>query len=59
MPLSSAPPKNPVKVAAGRAGALARWGGERRVVRLDGLDPTARRLILAMIEAARKPEADS
>lgn len=56
MPSSVVTPKNPAKVAAGRAGALKRWGPPR-VVRLDELTPDQRRLVLAMIEAARAGKA--
>lgn len=48
--------KNPKKVAAGRKGAVARWG-EARVVRLDDLTDAQRRLVLALIEAARESNA--
>jgi hypothetical protein len=44
--------KDPRLVAAGKAGMLARWG-PARVVRLDELRPEYRRLILAMVEAAK------
>jgi hypothetical protein len=45
-------PKNPRLVAAGKAGMRARWGPPR-IVRLDTLEPPYRRLILAMVEAAK------
>lgn len=46
--------KNPVKVAAGRAGAQTRWGDTPRVVRLHDLTPEQRRLVLALVEAQRE-----
>lgn len=51
-------------VDAGRLGAKKRWGEEPRVVRLDDLAPAQRRLILALVnaarhEAAREPESDA
>lgn len=45
--------KDPVLVAAGRRGALKRWG-EPRILRLDELTPPQRRLALALVEAVRK-----
>lgn len=45
--------KNPKKVEAGRRGAEKRWG-EPRVIRLDDLTPAQRRLIVALVEAARE-----
>lgn len=50
----TAPTKNPVKVRAGQAAALARWGPERRVVRLDTLPTEYRRAVMALLDAARK-----
>jgi hypothetical protein len=44
--------KDPTKVRAGKIGARARWG-EPRVARLDDLTLPQRRLVLALIEAAR------
>jgi hypothetical protein len=44
--------KNPVKVAAGRAGAAVRWGVPVRV-RLDDFDADERSAILLAIEAKR------
>ena len=61
MPSLAIPEKNPVKVAAGRAGAQKRWG-DRRVVRLDSLDPRVRAAVLALVdadEAARKAGNDA
>jgi len=46
-------PKNPRRVAAGRKAATVRWG-DQRVVRLDDLTPAQRRLVLALIEAAKE-----
>ncbi len=46
--------KSPVFVEAGRRGARRRWGDEPRVVRLDALTPAQRRLVLALVDAARK-----
>ena len=49
--------KNPVYVEAGRRGARARWG-EPRVLRLDELTPAQRRVVLALVDAARdEPKA--
>jgi hypothetical protein len=48
--------KNPAKVAAGRAGAASRWGPPR-VVRIDQLTPEQRRLVVALIEAAKAGKA--
>ncbi len=45
-------PKNPVLVEAGRRGAERRWG-PRRVVRLDDLTVEQRRLIMALVDAAK------
>jgi hypothetical protein len=49
--------KNPTKVRAGQIGAAKRWGPEPRVVRLDELDAPQRRLVLALIDAARQERA--
>jgi hypothetical protein len=46
--------KDPTKVRAGTIGARTRWGPEPRVVRLDTLTPPQRRLVLALVDAARK-----
>jgi hypothetical protein len=43
---------NDVFVEAGRRGAARRWGPPR-VVRLDSLNADERRLVLAMVEAAK------
>ena len=45
--------KNPAKVRAGTIGAAARWGPERRQVDIRDLSPEQRRLVLALVEAAR------
>lgn len=45
--------KNPEKVRAGTIGASRRWG-PRRVVKIGDLTPPQRRLVLALIEAARE-----
>ncbi len=44
--------KDPTKVAAGTLGARARWG-EPRVIRLDDLTAPQRRLVLALVSAAK------
>jgi hypothetical protein len=44
--------KQGVFADAGRKGARKRWG-EPRILRLDTLEPPYRRLILAMVEAAK------
>lgn len=50
--------KDPRFVESGRRGAETRWGGHSpRVVRLDALSPEARRLVLALVAAARKEAA--
>ncbi len=48
--------KDPVKVAAGKAGAAARWGVPRRL-QLGDLTPDQRRLVLALVEAQRAVNA--
>lgn len=45
---------NPVKVKAGLIGAVKRWGAEPSVVRLHELTDPQRRLVLALIAAARR-----
>lgn len=54
--MTLAPPKNSVFVESGRRGARKRWG-EPRVARLDDLTPEQRRLVLALLDAARSDEA--
>ena len=49
---STAPPKDPIKVRAGRIGADVRWR-QPRVVSLTDLTGEQRRLVLALIDAAR------
>jgi hypothetical protein len=44
---------NPVKRRAGLAGARARWGDQPRIVRLDQLTSEQRRLVVALVEAAK------
>jgi len=46
--------KNPIKVKAGHIGALKRWGPEPRTIRLDELSPPQRRLVQALVDAARR-----
>lgn len=47
--------KDPTKVRAGTIGARTRWAGhEPRVIRLDDLTGPQRRLVLALVDAARK-----
>lgn len=50
--------KDPTKVAAGALGAEKRWSNpaNRRVVRLDDLSAEQKRLVLALIAAAREGE---
>jgi hypothetical protein len=50
--------KNPVFITAGRAGARARWGPPR-VLRLDTLTQEQRRLVMALVDAARSAPADA
>lgn len=49
--------KDPKKVAAGKAGMRSRWGDEPRRVRLDDLTAPQRRLVLALVAAAREEAA--
>jgi hypothetical protein len=50
-------PKDPVKVRAGQLGAQKRWADHAaRTVRLDELTPEQRRLVLALVEAAKSGE---
>jgi hypothetical protein len=44
--------RNPVRVAAGHAAANKRWGPSR-IVRLDDMTGPQRRVVLALIDAAR------
>jgi hypothetical protein len=42
------------KAEAGALGGRARWAGhEARVLRLDALTPEQRRLVMALVDAAR------
>lgn len=50
--------KDPAKVRAGKIGARKRWAGHQaRVVKLDSLTPEQRRLVVALIAAARREGA--
>jgi hypothetical protein len=49
--------KDPAKVRAGHVGARQRWG-EPRILRLDELTPTQRRVILALIGAMNAEPAE-
>ena len=51
---STLPPelRDPVRVAQGKAGMLSRWGPPR-VVRLDDLTAPQRRVVIALIDAAK------
>lgn len=44
-------PKDPARVARGKAGMRSRWGAPR-VVRLDGLPPPVRDAVAALVAAA-------
>lgn len=49
---------NPTKVRAGLAGAVKRWGPVgTRVVKIGDLDPETRRLVIALVDAARAADA--
>ena len=49
--------KNPVLVEAGKRGAEKRWGPPgTRTVRLGDLTPAQRRLVLALVDAARSEQ---
>lgn len=51
--------RDPIKQAAGRAGAIRRWGtSPQRTVKLDDLSAVERRLVLALIEAVRDHAAE-
>lgn len=47
------------KAEAGALGARRRWGDEPRVIRLDDLTSPQRRLVLALVDAARKEAAST
>ncbi len=49
--------KDPVKVRAGLAGSRIRWGPVTRVARLDELTDPQRRLVLALVAAAKEEAA--
>ena len=52
------PGKDPVKVRAGQLGAERRWGPPgTRTVRIGDLTVEQRRLVLALIDAAKKAPA--
>lgn len=57
MPQAVSVVKNAAKVRAGRIGAAVRWR-QPRVVRLDDLTGEQRRLVMALIDAARKGADD-
>jgi hypothetical protein len=44
---------HPASIEAGRRGAERRWGPEPRIVRLDELTAPQRRLVLALVDAAK------
>jgi hypothetical protein len=50
--------KNSSKARAGALGARKRWGSEPSIVRLHDLTDAQRRLVLALIAAARAEQAD-
>lgn len=55
-----AAPKSPRRVQAGRESARRRWAGHTaKVVRLDSLSGEQRRLVLALVRAAREEAAAS
>ena len=55
---SARPSKNPAKVRAGRIGAATRWDANPnvppKVVKIDDLTAPQRRLVLALVDAARR-----
>jgi hypothetical protein len=53
----SVSPKDPARVAAGHSGARKRWGPPR-ILRLDTLTPQQRRLVLALLDAAKADESE-
>lgn len=56
-----APTLSQVRSEAGRRGARARWGEQRRIVRLDSLPPSVAqtiRMLIAADEAARATTPD-
>jgi hypothetical protein len=50
--------KDPVKVRAGRIGAVKRWGTEPVAIRLDDLTPPQKRLVLALVAAAKQEASE-
>jgi hypothetical protein len=51
--------KNPVYVESGRLGARRRWGTHApKIVRLTDLTEAQRRLVVALIEAAKAEPSD-
>lgn len=56
--LTPKPTVNTVLSEAGRRGARQRWGPPRHA-RLDDLTPDQRRLVLALIDAARSTDGTS
>lgn len=52
--VSARPSPAPHRSRAGRIAARARWGPEPRIVRLDDLTPAQRRLVVALVDAARR-----
>jgi hypothetical protein len=51
-------PKNPGKVAAGKATAAKRWGPDGRILRLDRMDSVTREVVLTIVRA-RKNAAEA
>ncbi len=49
-------PKDPAKVRAGKRGMATRWG-PARIVRIADLTPSQRRLVVALVAAARQEGA--
>lgn len=56
MPGAVSDSKDPKKQRAGRVGARRRWG-DPGVVQLDQLTPPQRRLVLALVQAAKSEAA--
>ncbi len=60
--LSTAKPRDPLKVKAGKIGAAVRWADHaNKTVRIDDLTADQRRLVMALVAAAKKtgPEISS
>ena len=52
--------KDPTKVRAGHLGAERRWGPPgTRTVKIGDLTPEQRRLVLALVEAAREDRGEA